>query len=326
MIRLLRVELQRLAARKVIWLTLIAAIAISGVVVGGVFMQARSIDQARSGFDQQYEEMVQQIEQDRASCKVEEERERRQSGDASLSFGCDDMAAPTIEEMYPELPSLEEMYRQLLTGLAYPFMFLSLAMGSTGVAAEFAHRTMGAWLTFVPRRTPVFLSKVGAAGIASIPLAIAGLGVLLLGLPAVFRWFRLDDAVTGAQWVSLGWMSLRIIALTVFAGLFGAALAFLLRHSGLVIGAIVGYLVLVEGILASIIGWLSPYALGHNISAVVQDGTSWVTWNPNCNFDAQQNCEIVHTLSLTHGIIVLGVVLVAALLAGWARFFWSDID
>lgn len=326
MTRLLRVELRRLSARKVIWLTLIASGLIAVLTVGGVFMTARSIDQARAGVDANYQQMVEQIERDRQMCEVEEQRERQRSGDASVDFGCEGMTVPTPEEMYGQMPSLFEQYEMLLTGISYAFLFLALAMGSTAVAAEFAHRTMGSLLTFVPRRTPVYLAKIIAPAIASLPLVLTGLAIVLLGVPAVFRWFRIDDAVTGPQWVSLGWMALRIVALTMLAGAFGAAAAFILRHSGLVIGIMVGYLVLVETFVANAGGGLlGRLAVTRNIAAWVQDGTTWSTWPMSCG--PFEDCrEIVHRLSFTHAVLELGIILAVVMLIGWLRFRRSDLD
>ncbi|WP_122260629.1 ABC transporter permease subunit [Ornithinimicrobium cerasi] len=326
MTRLLRVELHRLIARKVVWLTVLAALAIGLLTVSGVFLQARSIDQARAGLNQDYEQMVEQVERDRESCQVEEERERRRTGDPSVDFGCEGIVVPTLEEMYGQMPSLNDQYRTLLSGSSYAFMFLALAMGSTAVAAEFAHRTMGSLLTFVPRRTPVFAAKVLAPALASIPHVLVGLTTLLLGIPAVFRWFRIDDAVTGAEWVSLGWMALRIITITMLAAALGAAAAFLVRHSGMVIGIMVGYLVLVETFVAGAGGGpLGKLALTRNIAAWVQNGTVWESWPMSCG--PFEECRpIRHELSFTHGAVELGLLLAVIMLLGWLRFRRSDLD
>lgn len=323
--RLLRVELRRLAARKVIWLTLLAAVVVALVALSGVFLQARSIDLARAGVNEQLQQMVEEAERSREQCSLEEAAERRRTGDPAINFGCDQIVAPTAEEMFGEMPSLAEQYRTLVGGLTYPFMFLALAMGSTAVAAEFAHRTMGSLLTFEPRRTRVFVAKVVAPALASLPLVVTGLALVLVGTPAIFRWWRIDDAVGGPDWVSLGWMALRVVAITMLAGALGAAAAFVLRHSGLVIGLIVGYLVLVEGILANMAGAFSRFALTHNIAAWVQDGTTWSTWPANCG--AFEDCrETVHRLSLEGSALLLTALVAAVVLLGWVRFHRSELD
>lgn len=324
MIRLTVVELRRLAARKVVWVTVLGAAAVVLVTLATVFLQARDVDLARAGMNQEYERIVADHERWVAECQQEEALERRRSGDPSVDFGCADMRAPTVEELYGSMPSLVEQYGFLLQGLVYPFAFLALVMGSTAVAAEFAHRTMGSWLTFEPRRTRVFGSKVLAPALAAVPLTVTGIALVLVGVPAVFRWFRLDDGVTGAEWVDLGWTALRLVVVAVVAGALGAGAAFLVRHSGVVVGVIVGYLVLVEGMMGGSLSGVQRYLLGRNISAFVQDGVTWETWTSCSGFDG---CEPVrHSLSLTHGAVVLALLLGVVLLAAWARFRTADID
>ncbi|GAA5161833.1 ABC transporter permease subunit [Ornithinimicrobium tianjinense] len=326
MTRLLRVELRRLVARKVIWLTLAAAVLVALFTVSTVYLQASSIDRARAGANQELQQIQEQVERDRAMCLADEQRERARSGDPRVDFGCEQMQAPTAEEMYGTMPSLVDQYRMLLTGLAYPLMFLGLAMGSTAVAAEFGHRTMGSLLTFVPRRAPVFASKVLAPALASAPMAVAALALVLVGVPAVFRWFRVDDSVTGAQWTSLAWMSLRVVAITMVAAALGAAAAFLLRHSGLVIGLLVGYLLLVETFLAGLGGaLLGRFALTRTITGWVQHGTTWETWPMTCG--AFEDCQPVrHTLSFGAAATELGVILLVVVLLGWLWFRRADLD
>ena len=324
MSRLTRVELRRLTSRKVIWVTLVGVAVIVIVTVGTVFLQARSIDLARAGFNENYEQILADHERSVADCQQQEALERRQTGDASIDFGCDDFAPPTVEDMYGQMPSLFDQYTSLLRGLVYPFAFLALAMGSTAVAAEFAHRTMGSWLTFVPRRTPVFVSKVLAPVLAAVPLTLAGIALVLVGVPAVFRWFRLDDGVTGAQWTDLGWMAVRLVVVAMVAGALGAGAAFLVRHSGVVVGVVVGYLVLVEGMMGSALSSVQPYLLGRNISAFVNDGASWEIFTGCTGF--AECVPTRYSISLTHGAVVLAILLAVVLVLAWGRFRTADID
>ncbi len=324
MTRLTAVELRRLLARKIVWVTLLGAAAIVVLTLATVFMQAREIDLARAGANQQYDQIVADHERYLQQCQQEEAQERRRSGDPNIDFGCDTMQAPSVEDMYGQMPSLGEQYRLLLQGLVYPFAFLALVMGSTAVAAEFAHRTMGSWLTFAPRRTPVFVSKILAPVLAPVPLTAAGIGLVLVGVPAIFRWFRLDDGVTGPEWVDLAWMALRVVVVSMVGGALGAGAAFLVRHSGVVVGVVVGYLVLVEGMMGSALSGVQRYLLGRNVSAFVQDGTTWEVWS-NCS-GFEECVPVRHSLSLEHGAVVLAVLLTVVLLAAWVRFRTADID
>lgn len=329
--RLLRVELRRLFSRRAVWLALVAAAAVVVMALYGVHQQAVWFNESRATAQEQLEEALtsweQSSEADVAQCQQEEDRARRESGDARVDFGCEEMARPPqLQDFISQMPSMVEQYRQLLTYLVYPFLFLALAVGSTHVAAEFVHRTLGSWLTFVPRRVPVFVSKVLGAAVAAVPMVLAGLTLVLLGVPAVLRVHGIDDGLTAQDWTSVAWMALRVVALAMLAGAFGAAAAFLLRHSGVVIGLMVGYLMLVEGILRTMFPATTPWTLGLNIQAVVQDGTQWSEWPQQCD-DITVPCrEIVHQVSLSHGLLVLlGLALVVAVLA-LVVFRRADVD
>lgn len=329
--RLLRVELRRLFARRVVWLALAGALFVVGASLFSVHQQAVWVNESRADAQQMYEESLEHWEaagaQEVELCKAEEAQARRESGDGRIDFGCEEMMRePQLSDFMGTMLPMVEQYKELLGGLVYPFLFLALAVGSTHVAAEFAHRTLGSWLTFVPRRTPVFLSKVGAAGVAALPMTAAGLGLVLLGVPAVFRLNGIDDGLTGQHWAEVTWMGLRIVGLTMVAGALGAAAAFLLKHSAAVIGLMVGYLVLVEGVLASMFVRFTPWTLSTNIDAFVRHGTQWVEWPRNCD-DVTVMCrEIVHEVSFTQGVLVLVAVLVVVMALALLQFRRADVD
>lgn len=327
MIRLIRVELTRLLSRRIPLLAVLAAVAMSLFAIYFVNNAATQLDRARSGQDEMLEQAIADWEQNGeryiAECVQGQEEERRAMGDASIDWGCDEMTAPTAEEYYGSMPSLEEQYEQLLVGLNVPLLLLVMALGSTHVAAEFSHRTMGSWLTFVPRRLQVYASKIVSAAIAAIPVVAVGLVVVLIGVPLVFRLHGIDDSVPPDGWSSIIWTAVRTILLGAAAGAFGAALGFLLKHSAAVIGLMLAYAVAVEGFVATSLPDLSRYTLMRNGAAVVDHGTRWTTYV--CN-DTGTCREVRHTLSFTHGVVTLSIILAVVLALALWRFWRSDVD
>lgn len=329
--RLVRVELRRIFSRKVVWLALVAAAAIVAMALFGVHQQAVWAEESRAQAQQSLEETMQWWEENAQeefeNCQVQEDEARRESGDARIDFMCEQsLRQPQLSDFLMEVPPMVDQYRQLLGTLVHPFLFLALAVGSTHVAAEYAHRTLGSWLTFVPRRGPVFASKVGAAALAALPMVAVALALVLIGVPVVFRLHGIDDGLTSEHWVSIGWMALRVVGLAMVAGAFGAALAFLLRHSAAVIGLMVGYLFLAEGVVRSLLPQLTPWLLGVNIDAVTQHGTTWEEWPLNCD-GIEVPCEpTLHQVSFGHGVTVLLVMLAVVVLLALLRFRTSDVD
>ncbi|GAA4872481.1 ABC transporter permease subunit [Serinicoccus chungangensis] len=329
MIRLVAVELQRLRARRIVLLALVASALIAGFALFTVNQQAVQLERARSGADAAFQEQLQWWEEngerERASCLQSQEEERRLSGDATVDFGCEQMQPPTPEQMYGAMPSLAGQYDELLLVLAYPFLLLALLVGSTHVAAEFTHRTMGSWLTFVPRRGVVFASKVVAAAIVALPVVGVGVALVLLGVPAVFRWHGIDGGGTTDQWVVLTWAVVRIMAVGAMAGALGAAAGFLVRHSAVVVGVLLGYLAVVEGILGSSLPATSRFLLGRNIRGFIENGTQWTVY-ADCWEPAGECREVVERLSFAQSATTLVVVLLLVVgLALW-RFLRTDVD
>ena len=326
--RLTVVEVRRLLWRRIPALAVLAAVIISVIALIGVHGQARQIAQARAGADVALEQAIadweENGEQYLQECLQGQEDERRAAGDASVDWGCDQMEAPSAEQWYGELPPVGEQYTELLAVAVYPLLLLALAVGSTGVAAEFGHGTMGSFLTFVPRRAPVFGAKVLAGALLSVPVVAVCLVTLVLGVPAVYRLTGNDPSILADGILPSFWMSVRILGLGLAAGALGAAAAFVLRHSALVIGLLVGYLMVVEGLLSSLLPGISRFSVGRNVEAVVRDGVEWITYT-NCR-EVEGCREVTQQLSLGQGVLTLSVVLVVVLGLGLLRFLRSDID
>lgn len=331
MTRLIRVELRRIMARRVLVLALLAAAVVSLMAVFGVHQLSVSLNQQRAGAQEMLEEARDYWEpaspEDYQVCVRDQARARQESGQGDVDFGCEQLRRPPIlEDFLPTYPSMDEQYRELLGYLVHPFLFLALAVGSTSVAAEFTHRTMGSWLTFLPRRSRVFSAKVVAAAVVGVPIALVGLGLVLLGVPAVFRYHGIDDGLSGDQWVALGWMALRIVGLAAAAAAFGAGAAFLVRHSAVVLGLMVGYLVLAEGILRGLFPSSTPWLLGTNLEAFVEHGTTWTRWPDLCD-DVTVSCTpTTHVVSFTQGAVVLAAALALTLGLALLRFLRSDVE
>lgn len=331
MMRLVRVELRRVLARRILALAVLAAVLVSLMALFGVHQLSNSLNQQRAGAQEMLEEAREYWQpanpEDYQVCIRDEARVRAEVGQGDVDFGCEQLRRPPVlGDFLPSYPSMADQYQELLGYLVYPLLFLGLAVGSTSIAAEFAHRTMGSWLTFVPRRVPVFTAKLVAAALVTIPIAVVGLTLVLLGVPALFRYHGIDDGVTGAEWVDLGWLALRIVGLTAMAAAFGAGLAFLVRHSGVVLGLLLGYSLLAEGILRGFFPSLTRWLLGTNLEAFVDHGTTWDQWPRLCD-DVTVSCTpTLHQVSFAQGTIVLLALLVLTLGPALLRFLRSDVE
>ncbi|WP_114905762.1 ABC transporter permease subunit [Ornithinimicrobium murale] len=332
MTRLTRVELRRIFSRKIVHLSVLAIVAVMAMTFWGLWQsvqpQSAFEEEARQQFEQVHAHWEAQQDTNEGfveQCLQDQALERERSGDDTIDFGCE-WPEPTLEEMLAGYapPSMVELYRTQLLQTGVLVFFLALLGGSTATAAELAHRTMGTWLTFEPRRDRVFGSKVLASGLAALPITAVLLALILGGIPLLYRIRGVDDAVTAAQWTDLGWMSARVALLAVVLGMVGAAAGLLLRHTGAVLGVAIGYLLVVENMVRGLFPDRVRYLLSENLTAWVNDGTEIRSWVCEDGFDGQCR-EVITRVSLEQGALVLGLVSVVVIVVSWLAFRRRDV-
>jgi ABC-2 type transport system permease protein len=159
-------------------------------------------------------------------------------------------------------------------------LFAVVVIGCSATAKEIGQRTLGTWLTFEPRRRPVFLSKVLAPALWAVPLALLLMVGILVGTIAVLEGNGVPEGMNSGEWADLAWISLRVVLLAMAVGVAGAALGFVLRHVAILIVLLVGYVIAVESILVSLVQSLQSWTVGKHVTSRVLDGTTWQVW-PN---------------------------------------------
>lgn len=261
-------------------------------------------------------------------CRQQQAAERDRSGDQTLDFGCDAQSqTPTLEQMGIVLPVADTITEGIITVGALVLAFVALLVGAGFVGAEFGSGSMGQWLTFQPRRLRVAASKLAAAAVGGTALAALGLVLANLGARMVAVVNRPDSDLQLPEAPPLGeplWaLGLRTLALALGAGVVGAALALLLRHTAAVIGLVLGFAVVVEGIVVQsfLQGRLQQWSVLKNIEAFIDKGTTYFA--ETCSATECQQAQ--QTLTYTHGWVYLLCVLVLVVLVGLVAFRRRDV-
>ncbi|MBO1751455.1 ABC transporter permease subunit [Actinotalea sp. BY-33] len=308
--RLLGVELRRLAARRLIGFVLLGGLAAVALVVVGAWFTAQppteaQLAEAQTMFEQELEYWEQEGDQMVADCLESEEQESERLGE-EVDFGCDQMA-PQLEWFLPYAPPLEEIFTSSLASVAFIPVLLMLIIGVTATAAELSTGTMSTWLTFVPRRTRVVLSKIAAPALVALPLTALIMGVVVGGFYGVYAFHGTTGTISAELWTEVAWIAVRTVGLGAAAAAVGSALGVLLRHTAVALGLVFVWSVVVEQILRGTVPRLQPYLLTTNLLAWVQGGTEY--WINECRDSADGVfCEgVEHTLSLGAASIYLGV-------------------
>jgi ABC-2 type transport system permease protein len=336
---LVGVELRRLWWRRLTRAVLVGVVAITGLMVYNAYSQstpealAQRIDQYEmmlADIEKQKEEMPRQIE----DCRAAEAMERERTGDTSLDFACDQMAqfeAPTLEEMGITLPIADSITAGLTASSSFVYAFLVLILMGSFVAAEFSTGSMGNWLTFKPQRIRVALSKLAAAAVGSALIGALGLALLVGGARMIATLNRPDSTLNLPAPPPLDGsvpeLLLRAVLVVVAAGLLGAALGLLLRHSAGLIGLLLGYLVVVEfiGINAFLGGRLVPWAVTPNVQAFLDKGYEYQAESCTGSGETISCTYTTQVITYTHGWVYLLVLVVALSTAAILVFRKRDV-
>lgn len=333
---LVGVELRRLWWRRLTKVVILAVVVLVGVTTYAAYQQSspESIAQRLDDYNAMVAEQKRHLEsmtpEEKAaqleSCRRDEASARE--NDPSVSFECDRMF---------ELPSLESFgivntARDALTvGQAqsgvYFFGFLAFMLGASFIAAEFGTGSMGNWLTFQPRRLRVGAAKLLAALGGGLGIGALGVGLAALGATLVTTVNRPDSTLripeAPATDDAVVETLLRVVAIVALGGFGGAVIGLVVRSTAGVIGLVLGWSIVVEGIIANSFegGRLQPWFMRVNIEAFVdRDAPYFVTV---CGPDGCQGSQLVNTY--THGWIYVLVVAVVGAVVALALFKRRDV-
>ena len=327
MTRLTVVELRRISARRMVWGAIAASIGVVVLMLLGTWssaqpMSAAELEQAETFYQTAVDDWAKNGEQQVADCVEQEALEQEASGNP-VDFGCDQMAPQRDWYVWPR-STLATTLPGLLANLSLLLVLIPLLIGATSTAAEISTGALSNWLTFEPRRLLVYGSKLAAAALSVVPVAVGVLGLVIGGAWLIHDRQGLADTMTSQDWAGAGWTSVRILALAVIAALVGAALGFLLRHTGAVLGLAVGYGVVVEGILAGLFAGIAPWLVLKNLEGWTNHGTTY--WVNQCTTDATgTSCEtITHELSFGHSATYVLVLTALVVVVGAVVFRRRD--
>jgi ABC-2 type transport system permease protein len=244
---------------------------------------------------------------------------------ADTEAACEEMLEPTWENYSWEAPTFAAQGTAPATEIAYAVLFVALLLGASLVAAEFSTRSISGLLTFEPRRGRVYATKVLAPALGVLlPMAV----VVTLTVVGTWAAYTVNDHVgpmTSELWGDLAGSAARAVLLSAVFAAIGAALAAMLRSTVAVVGIVVAYVVVVEGMLAGYFQDLRPNLLMLNLEAVVQGGTTYGVETCTGGMNGG-GCEYVErTLSLTHGVVTYAVVLVLLVALGALAFRRRDV-
>ncbi len=262
--RLMIAELRRIAARRLVRLTVVLALV--GIAAGGLAAFAFSDSLSEDAYQQRVAEAEQRLEAQESqigACLREHGVER----DDEVSDEIADVCFPSESLGDVDDPRFSRSdVRNILQGASAGLALVGWALGASLVGAEFASRGMTTSLTWEPRRGRVFMAKALAVLVAMTVFAFVVLALVALAMwPAV----AFHGAPVGADdptLASLAGVIGRGVALATLASGIGFAIATIGRNTAIALGAGFGYIIVFEYILGSAVArWRKWLLLGNVI-------------------------------------------------------------
>ncbi|ROS27753.1 ABC transporter permease subunit [Cellulomonas sp. PhB150] len=329
MTRLVRVELARFFARVLLWCVAVGLVLVSGLIVVEAWRSSAppseaQIAEAQGYYQDNLADWQANHEQYEADC-LEQIQQAKDNGDDTTGWTCDN-PAPTLENFINANPPFAEQGANKLSALAIPLVLGPSLMAVSFIAAEFATGAISNWLTFAPRRNRVYWSKVVAAVLGVVPAVLVATAVAAVGIWLAYRSHGTIGDLGPHGYRPYVDTSLRLVALGLGFAAGAAALAFLLRHTAAVLGVVIGWAVVWEGVIGSAIAGMRPYTLTFDIAAWVQGGASYYVEECTRQDGGEVSCVgVEQVLHMTQAGWQLAGVVVALVLVAWAVFRRRDV-
>lgn len=327
MMRLLRVELNRLFSRRSTQVALVGLLGMVLVALFALYQSSRPVSdaevaQATQWYEEAHADWVENGDEQLAQCL--EDQEVAREADPLVDYMCEDQE-PQLENFLRVDQTFVDQAAGLLPAIGFATVFVGFVVGVSFVAAEFATGAMGSWLTFEPRRTRVFWSKTVAPGLGVVvPTVVASL-LMVAGAWGIFSAWGATDGTTGEVWGEVAVSGLRVLLLTVGFAVLGAALAMILRSTAAAIGLAVGYFVLVEGFLVQMVSGAQSWSLFQSFQAVLRGAVTYGVEECTTTSSGVSCTWVERTTSLTHGAVELTVLLAVVLAVALVTFRRRDV-
>jgi hypothetical protein len=163
-------------------------------------------------------------------------------------------------------------FEQGVLGVGTAATALLLILGIIGMTNEFRHRTATPTFLTTPRRGRVVVAKLLAYALASVPIAVVVLGVLVAVVEIYAGARGAAPSLTGDNLRILGWEAVALVLYTVI----GVGVGALVRNQvGAIVGALV-YLYVLEPLISAIptVSSARPYLPGGALAAMTSTASS----------------------------------------------------
>ena len=269
MINLVRVEIARMAARRMNRLLVLIVMVL--LLVGGIgafltseaeFDRDRALADAQRIRDGFVEECARGFVEGPGGPQPSEEDPAQRRARCEAEIGG---AENFIQDKRFKYADIEEG----LIGTSFQFILAMVVIGASAMGAEWNNRTMTTTLTWEPNRTRVFAAKVIACAVVTFVVLLALMLWLMAVLLPAGLWRGTMAGVTWAWAENVAAVLLRIGALGSLASILALAIATVGRSTAAALGIVFGYVAIVESLVRGLRPSWQTWLLGNNMGVVV---------------------------------------------------------
>ena len=320
MSRLIWAEVTRLLSRR---LTGIAMIVIL-LGVAGYQLVVNDALSAPSGDElAAAERSYQQAHQDWAAGREQYDKECRDAGAPSDEFV---IPEPTLAEFTGDSTPFKEATSVALRLSTLFVALVTFTIAASFIGAEYTSGSITNWLTFVPRRSHVFWSKLVAVAGFAVLLGTLAATLVLGGSLMLARVHGSDiDAIP-----ELAGVGVRGVLSIVVLAVLGFCVGLLTRHTAGAIGILLAALVACfvrNGVLGSQ-AWaqrITPWTPEGNIGALIDKGYNYAVPVEMVTPDGVTVELVEGAVSLTHGLVYWSIILTLVIMGSLLIFRHRDV-
>lgn len=316
--RLFRSEFLRARSRRLVPMVIVGGLlaVVVSLGLGAIYSHAPSqaaLDQAQARFEQQFQRCM--------AGKYLGPGQEVPAGFDTLEEFCRENSGPFLGNAGMQLRDLPEV----LQGISTFVILLGALLGASLGGADWTNNTITTLLTWEPRRIKVLLTRALVVVLFAFAITIA--------LQAVFAAvFWLGAATRGTTaftpsglWNDVGQTLLRTSVVATAFALIALSIAMIGRSTVSSLGALVGYLILFEAVIAgfrpSIQAWLVVRA-----GIVVVSQTPILDYRSGISYSSSGYSDPIVLMSVARANAVVGVYVVVLLVLALVVFRRRDVS
>jgi ABC-2 type transport system permease protein len=265
----------------------------------------------------------QQAHQDWAAGREQYEKECRDTG---APPGECVIPEPTLAEFTGDSTSFKEATSAALRLSTLFVALVTFTIAASFIGAEYTSGAITSWLTFVPRRSHVFWSKLlTVAGFAALVGTLAAM--LVLGASLILARLHGSDIHAIPELARLG---VRGVLPIVVLAVLGFCVALLTRHTAGAIGILLAALV-VSFVRIGVLGshaWaqrMTPWTPEGNIAALIDRSYTYAVPVETVTQDGVTVELVEGAVSLTHGLVYWSIILLLVIVGSLLIFRHRDV-